>query len=183
MCKDLEDLGALSDRIDGSRPLEFPTLRENIPARVSDRLLVPPNRLVQGLSLGGRLRGERRLLQRRGAPELRPRGRVGEEAGESLGICHPVARGARRAALASLLTSDIAGSREVHRGGRLREGGASGAVRQERGRCPADQRGGGGTVVSSVVVLSLMQQWGDFLLQTHCENTLWKRRINILWDV
>lgn len=42
----------------------------------------PTYRLEQGVSLSGRLRRERWLLQRRGPHELRPRGRSRKEAGE-----------------------------------------------------------------------------------------------------
>lgn len=51
----------------------------------------------------------------------------------------------------SLVTFDPSGSREVHSGGRLREGGTSGAVCQEWRHGPADQRRRGGTVVNIFV--------------------------------
>lgn len=116
---------------------------------IFSRLCPPTSRLEQGVSLGGRLGWTRRLLQRRGAHELWPWGWSREEAGErkSGGISYNNTRWCLL-----MLTHwprwPSAGSGEVHGGRRLREGRASGAVRQERRHCPANQRRRGGTVVS-----------------------------------
>lgn len=131
--------------------------------------LHPSNRLVQGLPLSGRLGGEWRLLQWRWAPELWPRGRFGEEAGELWKFVTQLRCVVGLHLPHCCLSSSAAGSWEVHSCGRLREGGTSGAVRQERRRCSANQRGGGGAVVSSFIILSSV--WclnvgvGNFLVQ------------------
>lgn len=112
-------------------------------------------RLEQDILLGGRIGGERRLLQRRGPHELWHRGRSCEEAGELggeyLGLLLFVVSysfSCKYSGVSLFFFPDCPGSRKVHGGGRLREGGSSGAVCQEWRRGPADQRRRGGTMVN-----------------------------------
>lgn len=125
-------------------------------------LLSPPcatSRLEQGVSLGGCLGRERRVLQRRGPHELWPRGRHREEAGES----EPEEVHIQWTGVVYLSDSfwaltdhlwwpfDPPGSRKVYGGDGLREGGTSGAVRQEWRHGPANQRRRGWTVVRTFI--------------------------------
>lgn len=65
-----------------------------------------------------------------------------------------------------LVTFDPLGSRKVHGGSGLREGGTSGAVCQERRRGPADQRRRGGTMVT--ILLSPVKR---IQIQLYCMQT------------